>query len=69
MTHEEILKAISEGRKPEPGELVVRGIMDSCFQDPESILAELEYDCLNRNWYFYRYGTYVGVEHDGYIHS
>ncbi len=69
MTHEQIVAAIRAGQRPVPNDTIVQSIMGSCFQEPEKILAELKYDCLGRNWYFYRHGTYIGVEHDGYIHS
>lgn len=33
------------------------------------ILQSLQYDSLNDNWYFTRWGMYIGIESDGYIHT
>jgi hypothetical protein len=39
------------------------------FRDHEEILRALRWDALNRCFYFMRWGMFVGVETDGYIHS
>lgn len=52
-----------------PNEIIQAAIRNAFPKDAEAILADLKYDTLNGNWYFWRHGVYVGVEHDGYIHS
>jgi len=35
----------------------------------DKIFAELKYDYLNGNWYFFHSGMYLGIEENGYLHS
>lgn len=51
-------------------EQVVVDNITSSFKDAEGILADLKWDSLNKNYYFNRWGMYIGIEpNDGYIHS
>lgn len=69
MQHAQLVDAIKSGSPVTPDEVIKDSIRKSFPKDAEAIIADLKYDTLNRNWFFYRYGVYVGVEHDGYIHS
>lgn len=49
---------------------VVKEAIENAFPtSSEAIFAELKYSSLNNYYYFTLYGTHVGVEPDGYIHS
>lgn len=48
---------------------VVSAILKAWPDQSVEILKDLQYDTLNGNWYFRRWGMYVGVESDGYIHT
>ena len=69
MQHEQLVEAIKAGSPLIPDETIQTAIREAFPKSADAILADLKYDTLNRNWFFYLHGTYVGVEHDGYIHS
>jgi len=69
MQHAQLVEAIKAGSPLIPNEAIKASIRKAYPDDAEAILADLKYDTLNRNWFFYRHGMYVGVEDDGYIHT
>lgn len=56
-----------EDRKVE--EIVVNNLLNAFPNNAQSILQELKWSPLGGNYFFVRWGMYVGVEPDGYIHS
>jgi len=69
MQHAQIVAAIKAGSPLIPDEAVQASIRKAYPADADAILAEIKYDTLNCNWFFYRHGMYVGVENDGHIHT
>jgi hypothetical protein len=56
--------------RPEPLPHPVRQAIWKAYPDQAGeIISSLEWDGLNGNFYFWRWGMYVGVELDGYIHT
>ena len=55
--------------KTEIPEVVISSIKNSFPTDSEEIIKQLRYDSINRCYFFSRWGMYIGVESDGYIHS
>lgn len=52
-----------------PPPAVLSAIRESCFKDPEAIIASLRYHALDDFWSFERHGQFVGIERDGYLHT
>ena len=52
-----------------PTETVVTALRNAWPTQADEILATLKYDSLMGCWYFVRWGQYVGIESDGFIHT
>ena len=52
-----------------PSQVVIDAISNAFPKESKEILASLQYDGILGCWYFTRWGMFVGVELDGYIHS
>jgi hypothetical protein len=52
-----------------PSDIVVQAIQNAFPKDADEILTSLQFDGIMNCWYFTRWGMFVGVELDGYIHS
>jgi hypothetical protein len=50
-------------------EVVYEAIFKAWPDQATEVVEQLGYDSLNGNWHFNRWGMYVGVEDDGYIHT
>lgn len=57
-------------KAPEGSKEIVEASIRVAFpKEADKIISELKYDSLMGCYYFHLYGMYMGVEHDGYIHS
>jgi hypothetical protein len=52
-----------------PTQVVVEAVTKAFPKEASDILAELKYDNIMKCWFFVRWGMFVGVEENGYIHS
>lgn len=68
MNESSLPQALRTSQGVEIPTVVVEAIRNA-FKDADAILAELRWDALNGCFYFSRWGMYVGVERDGYIHT
>jgi hypothetical protein len=66
MTLEE---AIANAKEKGMGEVVVEAIVKAWPEQAAEILPAMERNHFGGHWYFNRWGMYVGVEDDGYIHT
>lgn len=55
--------------KSTPPDIVLEAIKKAFPTHADDIIKELKYDSLCDFWHFNRWGTFIGVERDGYIHS
>lgn len=49
--------------------VAIENVINSFTDQAEEILKSIKYDYMNRCWFFTRWGMYIGIEADGYIHS
>lgn len=61
MHHRAFPKVISD--------VVIAAVKKAFPDQADLILAETKWDSLNGCYYFIRWGMFVGIEEDGYIHS
>ena len=52
-----------------PSDVVKKAIREAFPKDAEEIIAELRWHFGDGFWSFHRWGMFVGVELDGYIHT
>lgn len=70
MTRDEQLKLETAAKEGFVPQAVLQSILKRFpAEETKEILEGLKYDSLNGNFYFERWGMYVGVEFDGYIHT
>lgn len=48
---------------------VANAVRDAFPKSADEILQDIKLNSLERYWYFNRWGMYIGVETDGFIHS
>jgi hypothetical protein len=39
------------------------------WREDHKIIASLKYDAIDHVWWFERYGQFVGIEENGYMHT
>ena len=50
-------------------EVVIASVKKSFPTECDEIIPTIRWDSLNRCYFFQRWGMYIGIEEDGYIHS
>ena len=50
-------------------DVVIKAVREAFPKDAISILHDVKWDGLNGCYFFERWGMYVGIEKDGYIHT
>lgn len=50
-------------------EVAINSVRARYPKEADEILPTVRYDCCNGCWFFERWGMYVGIEKDGYIHT
>lgn len=48
---------------------VIQAILQAWPNEAVEILKELQHNHFGGHYYIHRYGMYIGIEYDGYIHT